>query len=99
MPSTKSYNQALVVQDGIIQFVPMNTTDTFIARDTIDLKRVQTLLGKIIEQELDFLAQLNSFKDLLQSAGVISKDKAVEKYKFQMAKCRPAKFKWKYPYL
>ena len=79
VPSTKSYNQALVVQDGIIQFVPMNTTDTFIAGDTIALKRVQTLLGKIIEQELDFLAQLNSFKDLLQSAGVISKDKVVEK--------------------
>ena len=38
------------------------------------MKRVQTLLGKIIEQELDLLAQLHSFENLLQSAGVISKD-------------------------
>ena len=73
-PSTKSYNQALIVKDGLLQFVPMNTTETFIARGTVNLKRVQTLLGKIIEQELDLLAQLHSFKNLLQSAGVISKD-------------------------
>ena len=55
-PSTKSYNQALIVKDGLLQFVPMNTTETVIARGTVPLKRVQTLLGKIIEQELDLLA-------------------------------------------
>ena len=79
VPSTKSYNQALVVQDGIIKFVPMNSTDTFMARDTIGLRRVQTLLRKIIEQELNFLNQLNSFKELLQSAGVISEDISIAK--------------------
>ena len=52
----------------------MDSPLTFLATGSVDLKRVNTTLSKIISQEIDFLEQLTSFRQLLQSAEVLKNE-------------------------
>ena len=61
LPKTESFNQGLVIIHWKLQFVSFNSP----------LKWVNTTLSKIISQEIDFLEQLTSFRQLLQSAEVL----------------------------
>ena len=50
----------------------MESDLVFEANTTFDLKRVNTTLYQIIDQELNFLAQLTSFQSMLHSAKVFT---------------------------
>ena len=71
-PKSQPYNQGLVVIDQIFQFINMESNLVFEANATFDLKRVNTTLYQIIDQELNFLAQLTSFQSMLHSAKVFT---------------------------
>ena len=71
-PQSRPYNQGLVVIEKVLQFVNMDSDLTFLEEASVDLKRVNTTLYKIISQELNFLDQLTSFREMLQSARVFT---------------------------
>ena len=67
----QDFNQCLVLENKILQFVRMDTTKTYLAQTNPPLTQVSTLLTKIIAQELDFHRQLTTFRMMLQSADVL----------------------------
>ena len=64
-PQSRPFNQGLVVIEKVLQFANMDSNLTFLAEASVDLKRVNTTLYKIISQELNFLDQLTSFREML----------------------------------
>ena len=72
MPKSEPFNQGLIVIDQTFQFINMESNLVFEANDTFDLKRVNTTLYQIIDQEIDFLTQLTSFQSMLHSAKVFT---------------------------
>ena len=61
----------------------MDSNLTFLAEASVDLKRVNTTLYKIISQELNFLDQLTSFREMLQSAKVLTNTSTkIKRYAF-----------------
>ena len=53
-PTSKPYNQGLVVIDRIFKFINMESDLVSEANTTFDLKRVNTTLCQIKDQELPF---------------------------------------------
>ena len=72
VPTVQNYNQGLVIIDKKFQFVNMNSHTTFEVNSTADLQQIFTTLNQIIDQEVNFLEQLTSFENMLQTANVFT---------------------------
>ena len=66
------YNRCLVIKDGVFAFIPMDAAETYLAQNNPLLNQVSTLLSQILAQELNFLTQLNTFQNMLQSTDVFT---------------------------
>ena len=64
-PTKQAYNQGLVLENGVFQFVPMNTSNVYEVNSNKDMSQVYKLFSQLIDQDQKFLSQLQSFQTML----------------------------------
>jgi hypothetical protein len=78
LPIVQPFNQGLVVVDKIFQFVKMESRSAFEVNATADLDQVFRTLTQIIDQETNFLSQLNSFQSMLHTSNVFTTEAPIK---------------------
>jgi hypothetical protein len=64
-PTKQQYNQGLVLENGVFQFVPMNTSRVYEVQNNKDMSQVFRTFSQLIDQDKKFLSQLESFQTML----------------------------------
>ena len=65
IPTRQPFNQGLVLEAGQFKFVNMNTSDIYEVQKTVDMSQAYRTFSQLINQDQQFLNQLESFMSML----------------------------------